>query len=484
MDILTEMRTLIGDAALAADAEERVTLEGLLELFDQPLRIAIAGMVKAGKSTLMNSLVAQRIAATDAGECTRIVTYYQRGPRYRVVAVDADGSESDLRFDRGETLEIHLDGRDEAEIDHLRVDWPSDRLSGRQLIDTPGLGSVSADVSQRSVAFLAAESDTPVDAVIYLMRHRHPANVDFLEAFHGGFSSTGGMSAIGVLSRADELAGGRVGALDVAGRVAETMSSDQRLRSLCQAVFPVAGLLAETATTLRHEEYVWLAALAELPLSERQSILLSVDRFRSAPLTSPDTSARERLLTRFGLFGLRLAADLITSDRCRSSDQLADHLSSLSGVGRVQREILMRFDARRAALRARTAMSVLAGLKVVDDPAVSAGFERLAANAHEVYELNLLDRLRGREVKGLDVESKEGLERVLGSQGPAPERRLGIAEASAHDVIGEQAGEQMDIWRRLSEHPLSTPEVQHLSRMATRSLESLVLTGTSGQSNS
>ena len=48
-----------------------------LERFDEPLRVAIAGKVKAGKSTLLNALVGEEIAPTDAGECTRVVTWYQ-----------------------------------------------------------------------------------------------------------------------------------------------------------------------------------------------------------------------------------------------------------------------------------------------------------------------------------------------------------------------------------------------------------------------
>ena len=158
-DIRSEMRSLLADAALAAEPEDRAALDKLIDQYDQPLRIAIAGMIKAGKSTLMNALVGQRIAATDAGECTRIVTRYQRGQRYRVSAIDRDGEAHDLAFDRGETLEIDLGGHAESDIEHIQVDWPSERLSGRQLIDTPGLGSISENVSQRSIHFLAAESD-------------------------------------------------------------------------------------------------------------------------------------------------------------------------------------------------------------------------------------------------------------------------------------------------------------------------------------
>ena len=43
----------------------------------EPLRLAIAGMVKAGKSTLLNAMLGEQIAPTDAGECTRLVTWYR-----------------------------------------------------------------------------------------------------------------------------------------------------------------------------------------------------------------------------------------------------------------------------------------------------------------------------------------------------------------------------------------------------------------------
>ena len=58
-------------------------LQHNLARFDEPLRVAIAGKVKAGKSTLLNALVGEEIAPTDAGECTRVVTWYLDAPRRR-----------------------------------------------------------------------------------------------------------------------------------------------------------------------------------------------------------------------------------------------------------------------------------------------------------------------------------------------------------------------------------------------------------------
>ena len=109
------------------------------------------------------------------------------------------------------------------------------------------------------------------------------------------------------LALADEVGVGRLDAMRSAAKIAARYSADPKVRSLCQSVLPVAGLLAETAVTLRHEEFQQLQTLSELPRPELDELLLSVDRFvaeRSAIRISP--GARERLLQRFGMFGIRL----------------------------------------------------------------------------------------------------------------------------------------------------------------------------------
>ena len=58
----------------------------LTDRLDEPLRVAVAGRVKAGKSTVINALVGERLAPTDAGECTKIVTWYRYGIGYDVTA--------------------------------------------------------------------------------------------------------------------------------------------------------------------------------------------------------------------------------------------------------------------------------------------------------------------------------------------------------------------------------------------------------------
>src|SRR5256885_2952363 len=50
----------------------------------EPLRVAIAGRLKSGKSTLVNALIGRRVAPTEVGEGTRIVTQFRYGTADRV----------------------------------------------------------------------------------------------------------------------------------------------------------------------------------------------------------------------------------------------------------------------------------------------------------------------------------------------------------------------------------------------------------------
>src|SRR5947209_3623424 len=105
-------------AALLASSRKQLSgtpLEAVVAVIEQrlrePLRVAIAGKVKAGKSTLLNALIGEQLAPTDAGECTRVITWYQDGPTYRVTAEPHDGPRQSLRFTRhGGALEVALDG--------------------------------------------------------------------------------------------------------------------------------------------------------------------------------------------------------------------------------------------------------------------------------------------------------------------------------------------------------------------------------------
>ena len=118
---------------------------------DEPLRVAIAGRTKAGKSTLLNALVGERLAATDASECTRIVTWYRHALGYRVdgrapAGGHARSSPSAARTARWRSSSASVPHEG---IERIEVGWPSRKLADLTLIDTPGLGSVERGAARR-----------------------------------------------------------------------------------------------------------------------------------------------------------------------------------------------------------------------------------------------------------------------------------------------------------------------------------------------
>ena len=283
------------------------------------------------------------------------------------------------------------------------MQWPSQSLRTQTLIDTPGIASLSSDTSARAGAFLAPD-DAPsqADAVVYLMRHLHATDVRFLESFYDqGVARATPINTIAVLSRADEIGVGRLDALNSARRIARRYRADDKIRGLCQTVVAVAGLLAQTGRTMRQQEFAALTALAALPRTELDGMLLSVDRFVRVE-SGLDPDARARLIDRFGLFGVRLGATLIRQGVTDPS-ALAAELVRRSGLDDLRSLLTTQFAERRDLLKARSALLAV-DLVLTREPRpaaapLAAEVERILAGAHEFAELRLLATIRAGVVK-------------------------------------------------------------------------------------
>ena len=107
--ILDQVRSLL-EACREAAPTEASRVDDALARLEQPLRVAVAGKIKAGKSTLLNALVGQPLAPTDAGECTTIVTWYRDGATYRVTLHPESGQARTAPFRQGDGARHRVDG--------------------------------------------------------------------------------------------------------------------------------------------------------------------------------------------------------------------------------------------------------------------------------------------------------------------------------------------------------------------------------------
>jgi Dynamin family len=480
--IETAVRTALCDAVEAYADDPRVagSLRQHLDRLDAPLRVAIAGKIKAGKSTLLNALLGEEIAPTDAGECTRVVTWYEYAATPQVILHPSGGEPYQLPVRRVDgILSLDLDGHKPEDVDRLVVDWPSPGLEPSTLIDTPGIDSLSTKISAHTTTFLTPEDESShADAVVYLMRHLHASDVRFLESFHDPAAGRATMvNTIGVLSRADEVGVGRIDALLAAERVARRYSEDPALRRLCQTVVPVAGLLAQSARTMRQAEYLALQELADCPHQDTRALLMSVDRFCRPEAPVPlDATARVALLERFGLFGVRLALALIRSG-IRDATALAADLVRRSGLDNVRRLLAVQFTERSELLKARSALLALdRTLREHPRPGtepIAASVERILAGAHEFRELRLLAVLRA---PGLALSKDEvaEAERLLGRLGTGSSARLGLSADATDADVRQAALDALNRWRVRAENPLTDRPTAAACHVVLRSCEGIL----------
>ncbi|WP_433734190.1 dynamin family protein [Nocardia sp. CA-129566] len=454
-------------------------LEAGAQRLREPLRIALAGAVKAGKSTLLNALVGQDIAPTDATECTRVVTWYRHGATPAVTAWLADGRSANVPVQRADGgLTFDLGSLSADQVEQIDVDWPVGRLARTTIIDTPGTTSLSTEVSARTLRLLTPDTGSAgADGVVYLFRSLDDSDLALIRQIgeHVG-GSAGPLGIVGVVSRADELGAGRPDAMHSARAAAKDFTRELELTGLCQAAIPVAGLLAFAAKTLRQSEFVALRQLAQVAPADLELAMLSADRFQRADHLPIDTSTRQHLVRRLGLFGIRMT---LTRLRAGTTDSpaLADELIARSGIGELERVIDIQFGQRADELKAHTALLMLK--QVLDtNPAPSTAplireVATLLANMHGFHELRLLGRLRCTETALSDDELSD-LQRVIGGQGTGPAERLGIEPFAIAGVGQDVALAEISRWRSRAEHPLADQFTASACLVAARSAEGVL----------
>jgi hypothetical protein len=447
---------------------------------EEPLRIALAGTLKAGKSTLLNALVGEELAPTDATECTRIVTWFHHGATPAVRAWHMNGLSAPVPVDRRDgQLHFDVESLDPAGIDRLVVNWPSAELSRQTIIDTPGTASLNSEVSQRTLRLLTPKDGVPgADAVLYLMRMSTAADVNMLSELNrqvGGRS--GPLGVIGVVSRADEIGVGRIDAMFSAKEIAARYSAELASSGLCQAVVPVAGLLALTARTLRQSEFKALKALCDVAPDDLQLAMLSADRFCRPDSVLPlDSEVRVRLIERFGLFGVRIALALLQSGST-DSIELSKQLLERSGLTELQSVIDVQFGQRADQLKVHSALNELSRIlrqyPTQRVAPIHAAATRMLGDVHGFEELRLLGMLRSRKTSLTEGEQTE-VTRLIGGYGTTPDDRLGLDPFETMTSGREAALAAAHRWRNRSANPLNDSFTARVCRAGSRSAEGIV----------
>lgn len=407
-------------------ASGKAAVDDVRNRLSEPLRVAIAGRLKAGKSTLVNAFIGRRVAPTEVGECTRVVTQFRYGTSDRVDVVHRDGTRSVLPLDSAgmipATLGVPLDT-----VAYLDVTLTLDRLRDLTVIDTPGLSSTNEQVSAGAEELLLAPVDENLDsrslsavsgaeAVAYVFTQAiREDDVAALEAFRSlsaRLASTP-INSLGVFSKVDKITGG-----GDPWPVVEPLAIEQAriLRRQVSDVVPVVGLLAETieAGRLTTAHCEALRQLSELSEEDRTVLLASVDLFveHDCPV---DRATRAELLDLLDLYGVAFSIAMLRADRGLSATGLIKRLGQASGFARAHYLLDRTFRVRADAIKAGWGLAVLEriaekGGNPGESEALREELEQLMAEP-EYHHLLVVEAAQ--QVSVGNVELPERMEREL-----------------------------------------------------------------------
>jgi hypothetical protein len=253
---------------------------------DEPMRLAVAGQINRGKSTLVNALLGREVVKTAQRELTFNVNELFYADPAHVTVHFRDGTEPRIVDEAELARWTSYDRRYLADLKRVcRVDYglPNDLLHLFRLVDTPGLGSVHGADTAAALSMLGLSADgrlldrlgrnpddvdrdsatelEQADAVLYLFsRGIHERDRDVLTAFareHSGVLTP--LRAFGVLSKCDDYwppDPGQPGVTDPLAyhplqdakkMVLDRYLDDPRIRTLFYTVVPVAAKVAGSA---------------------------------------------------------------------------------------------------------------------------------------------------------------------------------------------------------------------------------------------
>jgi GTPase SAR1 family protein len=468
-------KTFADAMALIAGRPALSRLHGVLqecrERLDQPMRVAIVGLIKAGKSTTMNALLGETVVATGTVEATFNVNWLKWDVSPSLL-IHYKGNRQPERRGIEDLFSLTLRADDDRDhlrsIAHIDVFYPNLLLKTFSLIDTPGLASFYEDDSQNTKDFLKlygqelSESTrtqaSKADAVLYLFSHGvRLGDKTIIEQFQGSaIGQPTPINAIGVLTRIDSYWTDKNDPLAIAHDVAQRVRDLPGVRQLFYTVCPVAGLLAEGAQSLRDDDFATLTQLAGL--TKFDHLIRNVDRFtRENPEISVPATQRQQLLKRLGSYGVALAVALIRAGSASREDLIAELLRR-SGIPELRDLIVSHFGNRAFLIKLGTSLRQIEAacfheqlallgdeLELVEQ--IAGKFEELEVNQHAFSELRCLRSHYEGRLEFSDSEVRQLLE-LTGEYGTSVGERLGLGEHAGFAEMQRVSDERLNYWQR------------------------------------
>ncbi|MEX2578842.1 MAG: dynamin family protein [Verrucomicrobiales bacterium] len=426
-DFLLHAAGVLGAYPEFREATER--LRRTAEKVEQPFNLAVVGRMKAGKSTLINSLIGEQLAISDVEEATATLNWICHGSlaQSREFIVHwRDGSAEprplqELRDWTGKSPEVIERIQKTA---FLRLFSQADRLREIQVIDTPGTGSAveahetARDFLNPEIVERSIQEGGKADAIVYVVppvgREQDEETLALFES--GRLPNSGPYNSVCVLHKWD--------GLQVDDPAANAREKAERLKlqlgEKVADVIPVSAPLALTAKLAPDEFFALLQPLLD------QTPVGELERSLKLDALWDKDSIRKKIR---GLHGMpwasfKLVVKRLLKDRPDRTDVARSVLLEASGLPRLESFLKDRFFSQASIIKQfhsfqQASSVVVPALRRLDRQADqyyedASRFSSLSASLHTIDQVTIdqetIEWLRAKEE---DCRAEERVRRKL-----------------------------------------------------------------------
>lgn len=384
VEILMKFNHWVRSAGLPTYLSEKIF--DLIEQTDQPCTIAVAGRVKTGKSTFINTLLGCDISPVGKNETTATVLYFRYGkpdfPERPIRAHHWDGRVTYHSLDYLAHLQSNKDLilKESESISYLEYALEIPFLKRIALVDTPGLGSAVSEHQKRIAKLvrlpgLAYENvndatindigDKPIniDAIIYLLEFAALEDDEkFLREFNDLMSgNVFASNVLGVVTMVDKLATRISGdirkklkSLDT--RTDRSLKLAQNLRGHLNTVVPISAELERLVRfySLRNnrskfEKFV--NTIREINPEHLEELLSEVEIYKDREIYAETFEKRKSVLREEFQWGAFVTAALIASRSDQTEKEILAVLEATSGFAELKNTVYKHFELRSQHIR-------------------------------------------------------------------------------------------------------------------------------------
>lgn len=528
MNLKTNVQRLLSDTLrMCYSCEQADKLRKELEIMekrlDEPLRVAVIGVVKAGKSTLMNAIMKEKVLFTGGIETTSNPTWFKYAPSKSINVVFKNGTKEEYAFEELEkwTVKALTDKNPKAkDVKYVEINYPNEVLKTMELIDTPGFYAGS-DASVKSIDFLGfketetgGENDemestkitsamaSEADAIIYAFsRGAQSTDKDILEAFQGDgiASNTSPINAVGVFTKSDIMWDMMENndPIGTAKQVTDTLFEETTIKSLLYTINPVSAKIVESILELTEEDWDILGRLSKLEETVLFNLLFDINTFTEYQLSDFEEDMerkfddderiyicspqeRKQVCSKCDQYGIYIITKALKDGLDR--DEIIDLMYKKSGIEDLSNLIYHHFGNRAFIIKVRylfshinkTTSQIMSECSKDDNlysicEYLKEEIDNIQTTEQVFKELNVLQHYYNGLIKFRNVDEVTQFIQITGENGSNCEAKLGLPEGTAIKELADIASKKIKYWNERANDIPITRHYEEAAQVLSRS---------------